>query len=165
MHLAGTVAGAAPEERASPDAMLVGACGLLRESGRHGAVVAVILLVLSVAMASRLADGGPHGAVGLALLVAAGGLGLLSAGFVACSRRTLLGALARVRSRTGAPLDPGVPWTPSGAHTPLDVEIVVGELRRLLGAAHRCCALTSRAEKLAVAAGLLFVLWTLAGTG
>jgi hypothetical protein len=97
----------APEERTSPDAMLLGACGLLRESGRHGAIAAVILLMLSVGMVSRPADGGPHGAVGLALIAAVGGLVLLSAGFVVRSRRTQLGALARVRSRT-------VLWTLAG---------------------------------------------------
>jgi hypothetical protein len=153
----------------SPDQVLAGACDLLRESGRHAAMAAVILMMVAVGVVNRLVGGGPYGPGGrpvhYVLLAVVSGLVLLSSVFVVCARRTLRGALARVRSRTGAPLDPGVPWTPAGAYAPLDGDVVAGELRRLLGAAHRCCDLASRAEKLAVAAGVLFLFWTLAGAG
>jgi hypothetical protein len=162
----------APREEPSPgpsDQVLGGACDLLRESGRHAAIAAVILMVVAVGVVNRLVGGGPYGPGGrpvhYVLLAIVSGLVLLSAVFVAYARRTLRGALARVRNRTGAPLDPGVPWTPTGAYAPLDRDIVAGELRRLLGAAHRCCDLASRAEELAVAAGVLFLFWTLAGAG
>jgi hypothetical protein len=161
-----------PRERPSPgsaDEMLGGACDLLRESGRHAAIAAVILMMLAVGVVNRLVGGGPYGPGGglvhYVLLAVVSGLVLWSAVFVVCARRTLRSALARVRSRTGAPLDPAVPWTPAGVYTSLDEDIVAGELRRLLGAAHRCCDLASRAEELAVAAGVLFLFWTLAGTG
>ena len=157
------------EERATPDGrpdlMLIGACRLLRESGRHATTAAVILLVVAVGVVSRLTGGGPLGGLLVVLLVPIGGSWLVSAGLAARSHRTLLAALARARSRTGAPVDPGVPWTPSGAYAPLDRELVAGELRELLGAAHRCCELASRAEVWAVATLLLFVFWALAGIG
>jgi hypothetical protein len=161
-----------PRERPSPrsaDEMLAGACDLLRESGRHAAIAAVILMMLAVGVVNRLVGGGPYGPGGppvhYVLLAVVSGLVLWSAVFVVWARRTLRDALARVRSRIGAPLDPGVPWTPAGVHASLDGDIVAGELRRLLGAAHRCCDLASRAEELAAAAGVLFLFWTLAGTG
>jgi hypothetical protein len=159
--------GARPEAEsaARPDLMLIGACRLLRESGRHAATAAVILLVVSVGVVSRLTGGGPLGGVLVVILVPMGGSCLVSAGLAVRSHRTLLAALARARSRTGAPIDSGVPWTPSGAYAPLDREIVAGELRLLLGAAHRCCELASRAGMWAVATLLLFGFWLLAGIG
>ncbi|GAA2452225.1 hypothetical protein GCM10010191_83120 [Actinomadura vinacea] len=136
------------------------ACTLLRLCGQDAAIAAVLLVLVAAGVVTRLAYGGRPEPVALLPLPALAASFATSAGLAVRSRRTLVTALGSVRAATGAPLEPGVPWTPAGLATALDPRVRDGELRLLLGAAHRCCDLAWRAVVWGVLTGVLFVLWT-----
>jgi hypothetical protein len=142
---------------------------LVRESAQDARTAGVFLLVVLVGVMGQLADGralvsGP-GLVRLPLLLAViGSFGIAVAQMIR-SRVTLLRALAEVRGRIGAPLDPSVRWTPYASRTPLTSEVLDRELRQLVSTAHRCCELAGQAQAWAGVTGLLFVFWTLAWIG
>nr|BFE36487.1 hypothetical protein GCM10010200_087380 [Actinomadura rugatobispora] len=149
--------GPAPE---SPEELLAHACALLRLCGQDAALAAVLLVLVAAGTVTRLAYAGWPGPVALLPLLAVAASFGISAVLAVGSRRTLVAALGSVRAATGAPLDPAVPWTPAGLRPALDPRVRDAELRRLLGAAHRCCGLAWQAVLWAAAAGVLFVLWS-----
>ena len=142
--------------------MLWHACALLRLCGRDAVVAAVLLALVATGTVVRLAYAGLQGPLLLPPLAAVAAASVVSAGLTARCRWTLVSALGSVRAATGAPLDPAAPWTPVGLHTALDPQVRDAELRRLLGAAHRCCESAWHAVLWASAAGALFVLWSMA---
>lgn len=148
-------------DRETPEDLLGHAVALVRLCGQDAAIAAMLLALVLVGTLTRLAAGTP-GAVALALLPVLAGSAAISAGYAVRSRRTLVRVLCDVRGRTGAPLDPSVPWTPFGSATGLDARVRDTELRRLLAAAHRCGALAWSALAWAVASAVLFLFWTLA---
>ncbi|TQM69514.1 hypothetical protein FHX41_3209 [Actinomadura hallensis] len=148
-------------DRETPEDLLGHACTLVRLCGRDFAIAAVFLALVLVGTVTRLAAGAP-GLPALALLPVLAGSFAISAGYAARSRRTLVAVLAEVRGRTGAPIDPGVPWTPFASAVALDDRVRDVELRRLLSAAHRCGELAWQAVAWAAATSVLFLFWTLA---
>ncbi|MDL4820307.1 hypothetical protein [Actinomadura opuntiae] len=148
-------------DRERPEELLGHACALVRLCGRDSAVAAVFLALVLVGTVGRLAAGLP-GAVALALLPVLAGSFAVSAGYAVRSRRTLVAVLGEVRGRTGAPVDPNVPWTPFGTAAVLDARVRDTELRRLLAAAHRCGELSWLAVAWSAATGVLFLFWWLA---
>ncbi|WP_030167428.1 hypothetical protein [Spirillospora albida] len=147
--------------RETPEDLLGHACALVRLCGQDAAIAAMLLALVLVGTCTRLAAGAP-GVLALALLPVPAGSAAISAGYAVRSRRTLIRALCDVRSRTGAPLDPSVPWTPFASAAALDERVRDAELRRLLAAAHRCGALAWLALAWAVASAVLFLFWALA---
>ncbi|WP_131761953.1 hypothetical protein [Actinomadura fibrosa] len=145
----------------SPEDILGHACALVRLCGQDAAVAVVLLALVLVGTVTRLAAGLP-GVAALALLPVLAGAFAVSAGYVVRSRLTLVAVLGEVRGRTGAPVDPGVPWTPFASSTALDERVRDVELRRLLSAAHRCGELSWQAVAWAVTSAVLFLFWTLA---
>jgi hypothetical protein len=142
---------------------------LTSRSASDGLVAVVILLGVVVSAMSQLDGTGgllrgnaPVRLLLLPVVIACFGT---SATLVALSRRTLVRALGETRMRVGAPLDPAVPWTPNSSRTPLSGEVLDTELRKLVGAAHRCCELAFRALWWATLTLIWFVFWTLAGVG
>ncbi|GAA4148000.1 hypothetical protein GCM10022416_41930 [Actinomadura keratinilytica] len=161
--------GAAPRsggpagEEVRPDRLLRAAEGLLRTCGQDAAVAAAVLAVVLLGVLAQVAHGGGGlGAVPLALLAALAVAFAVSAALAVRSRLAVLPALGEIRARTGAPLDPGAPWTPFALGTALEERVLDEQLRRLLSAAHRCCELAWRAVVWAVATAGLYVCWTLA---
>ncbi|WP_131741578.1 hypothetical protein [Actinomadura roseirufa] len=149
-----------PDEQA-PEDILGRACALVRLCGQDATMAMALLALVLTGTLARLAVGAP-GAPALALLPVLALAGCVSAGYATRSRITLVAALREVRDRTGAPVDPGVPWTPFGSSATLDPGVRDAELRRLLSAAHRCGELSWRAVVWAVTAGVLFLFWTMA---
>jgi hypothetical protein len=153
----------------TPEEILGHACALLRLCGQDAAIAAVLLVLVAAGTLAQLAYAGWPGLVAQLPLVALTGAFTMSAALAVRSRRTLLAALGTVRLATGSPLDPGVPWTPFGLGTALDRDVRDAELRRLLGAAHRCAELAWQAVVWGMVTAALFVLWTVvmvaAGTG
>ncbi|WP_146150262.1 hypothetical protein [Actinomadura rubrobrunea] len=146
-----------------PEDVLGQAGVLLRACGQDAAVAAIVLILVLVGAATQLAHGGGRlGALQLALLAPVAAASAGSAALAVRSRLVLVAALGTARGRTGAPLDPGVPWTPFASGSALDRRARDEELRRLLAAAYRCCDLAWRAVVWAAAAAVLFVCWTLA---
>jgi hypothetical protein len=150
-------------------AVLATAGELAHRSASDGLVAIVILLGVVVSAVTQVNESGglPHGNAAIRLLllpfvVVCFGT---SVTLVAHSRRTLVRALGEARMRIGAPLDPAVPWVPASFRTPLTSTVLDVELRKLIGAAHRCCDLSYRALWWATMTLLLFVFWTLAGIG
>ncbi|TDB89332.1 hypothetical protein E1264_08730 [Actinomadura sp. KC216] len=148
-------------DKETPEDLLGHACTLVRLCGRDSAIAAVFLALVLAGTASRLAAG-PPGPAALALLPVMAAAFAVSASYAIRSRRTLLSVLAAVRGRTGAPVDPGVPWTPFGSAAALDARVRDAELRRLLSAAHRCGELSWQAVAWAAATSVLFLFWTMA---
>lgn len=146
---------------ATPEDILGHACALVRLSGQDAAIAAVFLALVLVGTVTRLAAGLP-GVAAMALLPVVAGAFAVSAAYAVRSRLTLVSALGEVRGRTGAPLDPGVPWTPFASSAALDERVRDAQLRRLLSAAHRCGELSWLAVSWAVATSALFLFWTLA---
>jgi hypothetical protein len=149
--------GPAPE---TPEEILRHATALLRLCGQDAAIAAVLLALVAAGTVAQLAYAGWPGFVAQVPLVALAGSFALSAGLVARSRRTLLAALGTVRMTTGAPVDPGVPWTPFGLAADLDPGLRDVELRRLLGAAHRCAEQAWQSVVWGVVTAVMFILWS-----
>ncbi|HEY8481157.1 MAG TPA: hypothetical protein VIL71_15130 [Spirillospora sp.] len=148
-------------DKETPEDLLGRACTLVRLCGRDSAIAVVFLALVLVGTVTRLAAGAP-GLPALALLPVLAGSFAVSAGYVIRSRRTLVSVLAKVRGRTGSPVDPGVPWTPFGSTVALDERVRDMELRRLLSAAHRCGELSWQAVAWAATTAVLFLFWMLA---
>ncbi|MFD0903950.1 hypothetical protein [Actinomadura sediminis] len=156
------VAASRPGPRPEPPEDLLGqACALVRLCGQDAAMAAVLLTLVLVGTVTRLAAG-PPGAAALALLPVLAGSFATSASLAVRSRRTMVAVLGEVRGRTGAPLDPSVPWTTFASAAALDAGVRDRELRRLLSAAHRCGELSWRAVAWGVTTAVLFLFWTLA---
>ncbi|RSN69373.1 MULTISPECIES: hypothetical protein [Actinomadura] len=156
------VAASRPGPRPEPPEDLLGqACALVRLCGQDAAIAAVLLTLVLVGTATRL-TAGPPGPAALALLPVLAGAFAASAAFTVRSRRTLVAVLGEVRGRTGAPVDPAVPWTTFASAAALDAAVRDRELRRLLSAAHRCGELSWRAVAWAVTTAVLFLFWSLA---
>jgi hypothetical protein len=155
-------AGGAAAQAERPDDLLGQASGLLRVCGQDAAVAAALLVLVAVGVVTQLTGLGRPGAIATVLPAPVALAFATSAGFAIRSRRTLVGALGAVRGRTGAPLDPNVPWKPFGLGGALDERVRDEELRRLLAAAHRCCELAWQAVVWGVVTSVLFVFWTLA---
>ncbi|TDD69002.1 hypothetical protein [Actinomadura rubrisoli] len=147
--------------RETPEDILGHACTLVRLCGQDAAIAVVLLALVLVGTATRLAAG-PPGVAALALLPVLAGAFAVSAAYAVRSRLTLVAVLGDVRGRTGSPVDPGVPWTPFASSTALDERVRNGELRRLLSAAHRCGELSWQAVAWAAATAVLFLFWTMA---
>jgi hypothetical protein len=146
-----------------PGAAALAAAGeLARMSAQDALTAGVYLLVVLVGVMSQLAGGGTA-VVRLALLVPVAACFAVSAGLVVRSRIMLVRALGELRRRTGAPLYPFTPWTPYASGAPLTSAAFEHELRQVVSAAGRCCALAGQATAWAAATGLLFVFWTLIG--
>ncbi|MEV5830823.1 hypothetical protein AB0L25_35175 [Spirillospora sp. NPDC052242] len=151
-----------PGPRPEPPEDLLGqACALVRLCGQDAAIAAVLLTLVLVGTVTRLAAGLP-GLTALALLPVLAASFATSAALAVRSRRTLVAVLGEVRGRTGAPVDPSVPWTTFASAVALDEAVRDRELRRLLSAAHRCGELSWRAVAWAVTTAVLFLFWTLA---
>jgi hypothetical protein len=153
----------------TPEEMLGHAYALLRLSGQDAMIAAVLLTLVAAGTITQLAHAGWPALFAQLPLVPLAGSFAMSAGLVVRTRRTLVTALGSVRAATGAPLDPSVPWTPFGLATALDPGVRDTELRRLLGAAHRCAELAWQAVVWGVVTAVLFVLWAVvmaaAGSG
>ncbi|MEU6036539.1 hypothetical protein ABZ801_14125 [Actinomadura sp. NPDC047616] len=155
--------GGPANEAVRADHLLGAAEGLLRTCGQDAAVAAAVLVLVLVGVLTQLAHGGGRlGVLPLVLLAPVAVTFTMSAGLAVRSRLTVVAALGEIRGRTGAPLDPGVPWTPFALGTALDGRVLDEELRRLLAAAHRCCELAWQAVVWGVATAVLCVCWTLA---
>ncbi|GLZ13905.1 hypothetical protein Acsp04_41400 [Actinomadura sp. NBRC 104425] len=155
--------GGTANEEIRPDRLFRAAEGLLRTCGQDAAVAAAVLAVVLLGVLAQVAHGGGRlGVLPLALLVPVAVTFAVSAGLAVRSRLMVVAALGEIRGRTGAPLDPGVPWTPFALGTALDGRVLDEQLRRLLAAAHRCCELAWQAVVWAVATAVLYVCWTLA---
>jgi hypothetical protein len=141
---------------------LVAAGELARMSAQDALTAGVYLLVVLVGVMSQLI-GGRAEIVRLALLVPVIACFVVSLVLVIRSRVMLARALGELRRRTGAPLYPFTPWTSYASGAPLTSVAFERELRQLVSAAGRCCALAGQAEAWAAATGLLFVFWTLIG--
>ncbi|HEY7483475.1 MAG TPA: hypothetical protein VH912_03350 [Streptosporangiaceae bacterium] len=138
---------------------------LARQSAQDARTAGVFLVIVLVGVTSELATGVSFhgtGLVRLPLLASVLASFAVSVTLVARSRVALLRALGELRSRIGAPVDPSAPWTPSTLDAPITAAVLDRELRRLTGAAHRCCALAAKAQAWAATTGLLFAFWTLA---
>ncbi|MFB4318718.1 hypothetical protein [Actinomadura sp. 21ATH] len=142
----------------TPEEILGHACTLLRLCGQDAAIAVALLAVVAAGVLTQLAAAGS--VLPLPLLVPVAGPFAMAAGYAVRARRTMVSALAAVRAGTGAPLDPTVPWTPAGLTAGLPPDVRDVELRRLLGAAYRCCDLSWHAVVWAVGASVAFVLWT-----
>ncbi|MEW2359334.1 hypothetical protein [Spirillospora sp. NPDC029432] len=140
----------------TPEEILGHACTLLRLCGQDAAIAVALLAVVAAGVLTRM----PAGVLPLLLLVPVAGPFAMAAGYVVRARRTMVSALAAVRAGTGAPLDPTVPWTPAGLAAGPAPGVRDVELRRLLGAAYRCCDLSWHAVVWAVGTSAAFVLWT-----
>jgi hypothetical protein len=153
----------------TPEHLLGHAYALLRLCGQDAAIAAVLLFLVAAGTVTQLAYAGWPVLIAQLPLVVLAGAFTMSAGLAVRSRRTLVSALGTLRAATGAPLDPGVPWTPFGLTIALDPGVRDIELRRLLGAAHRCAELAWQAVVWGVVTAVLFVLWSMvmaaAGTG
>ncbi|SEG64673.1 hypothetical protein SAMN04489712_10845 [Thermomonospora echinospora] len=134
---------------------------LLRAGGQDAAIAGVILTLVLVAVMARLLAGPGMGPLGVPVLLGMTGTFLTSATFAVRTRLTLLRALGEVRARIGAPLDPGVPWLPTGSHAAIGEQEMRRELRRLVGAAYRCHDLSLNALVWALATIPLLVVWLL----
>jgi hypothetical protein len=141
---------------------LAAAAELARMSAQDGLIAGVYLLVVLIGVMSQLVGGGTA-IVRLALLVPVIACFSVTLGLVIRSRLTLARALGELRRRTGAPLHPFTPWTSYASGAPLSLAAFERELRQVVSAARRCCALAGQAEAWAAATGLLFVFWTLIG--
>lgn len=162
MQVVRRVTASRPGPRPEPPEDVLGqACALVRLCGQDAAIAAMLLALVLVGTATRLAAG-PPGVTALALLPVLAGSFAISAAFAVRSRRTLLSVLGEVRGRTGAPLDPAVPWRTFASAAALDEAVLDRELRRLLSAAHRCGELSWQALAWAVTSAVLFLFWTLA---
>jgi hypothetical protein len=131
-------------------------------SAQDALTAGVYLLVVLVGVMSQLVGGGTA-IVRLALLVPLAACFAVSLALVVQSRLMLARALAGLRRGTAAPLHPFTPWTPYASSVPLGSAAFEHELRQLVSAAGRCCALAGQAAAWAGATGLLFVFWTLIG--
>jgi hypothetical protein len=146
-----------------PGAESLAAAGeLARMSAQDALTAGVYLLVVLVGVLSQLAGGGTAIAR-LALLVPVAACFAVSVALVVRSRIMLARALGELRRRSGAPLYPFPPWTPYASGVPLTSAAFEHELRQVVSAAGRCCALAGQATAWAAATGLLFVFWTLIG--
>ncbi|WP_395106381.1 hypothetical protein [Actinomadura sp. SCN-SB] len=145
----------------APEDLLGHACALLRLCGQDAAIAAVLLFLVAMGTVTQLAYAGWPSLLAQLPLVAVTGAFATSASLAVRSRRTLVSALGSVRAATGAPLDPSVPWTPIGLAASLDTGLRDAELRRLLGAAHRCADLAWQAVVWGVVTAVLFALWSL----
>ncbi|WP_153539585.1 hypothetical protein [Actinomadura macrotermitis] len=153
-----------PRADDGPGDLLGHACALVRLCARDAMIAATLLALVVVGVTAQLAAG-RTGVLALVSLTVVGAAFSVAASCVLRARRTLVTALGAVRGRTGAPLDPGVPWTPFALGTALDNGVRDVELRRLLAAAHRCCELSWQAVNWAVITSGLCLLWTaLAGS-
>lgn len=141
---------------------LAAAGELVRMSAQDALTAGVYLLVVLVGVMSQLLGGGTA-IMRLVLLLPLGASFGVSLALVIRSRVTLSRALSELRRRTGAPLHPFTPWTPYASTVRLTPAAFEHELRQLVSAATRCCALAVQAESWAAATGLLFVFWTLIG--
>lgn len=141
---------------------LAAAAELARMSAQDALTAGVFLLVVLVGVMSQLI-GGRTPVLRLALLVPVAVCFAVSLALVIHCRLTLVRALAELRRRTGAPLYPFPPWTPYASAVPLTSAAFERELRQLVSAAGRCCAIAGQAEAWAATTGLLFVFWTLIG--
>lgn len=138
---------------------------LARQSAQDARTAGVFLLVVLVGLTGELSGGVSFHGAGLArlpLLAAVLASFAVSVTLVVRSRAALLRALGELRSRIGAPVDPAAPWTLSTLDAPITAAVLDRELRRLVGATHRCCALAAQAQAWAGTTGLLFAFWTLA---
>ncbi|MFI0479822.1 hypothetical protein [Actinomadura sp. 9N215] len=150
-----------PDGQETPEDLLGHACTLVRLCARDSVIAAVFLALVLAGALSRLAAGLP-GPVALALLPVLAVAFAVSASYAVRSRLTMVSALAEIRVRTGAPVEPRVPWTPFGSAVALDDGVRDEQLRRLLSAAHRCGELSWQAVVWAVTTSVLFLFWTLA---
>jgi hypothetical protein len=141
---------------ATPEDVLGHACTLLRLCGQDAAIAAVLLALVAAGVLTQLVAG----TIPLVLLAPVVAPFAVSAGFAVRARRTMVSALGAVRAGTGAPLDPGVPWTPFGLAADVAPDVRDAELRRLLGAAYRCAELSWQAVVWGVVTSVAFILWT-----
>jgi hypothetical protein len=140
---------------------LAAAGELARMSAQDALTAGVYLLVVLVGVMSQLIGGAAI--VRLAQLMPVAACFAVSLALVIRSRLTLARALGELRRGTAAPVYPFTPWTPYASTVPLISAAFEHELRQLVSAAGRCCALAGQAEAWAAATGLLFVFWTLIG--
>ncbi|HEX2314432.1 MAG TPA: hypothetical protein VHJ17_11885 [Thermomonospora sp.] len=135
---------------------------LLRAGGQDALVAGAVLTVVLAGAVVNLALGRGTGLPGLLVLPGLAATFTASAVYAVRARLLILRTLGEVRARIGAPLDPGVPWTPAGSHGALDERAVRREIRRLVGAAYRCHGLSLNALLWAAVTVVLFVVWLLA---
>lgn len=132
---------------------------LLRVSGQDAAFAGLILVMTVFGTVARLLTGVSPAALA-ALVPLAGGLGV-SGALALRARLILLRTLGDVRVHIGAPLDPRVPWTPTGSYAPVEVDVLRRELQRLVGAVYRCHDLALNALIWALGTFLFFLVWLL----
>ena len=140
----------------SPEDLLGHACTLLRLCAQDATIAALLLAMVAVGVLTQVVAG----TIPLVLLIPVAGPFAISANFAVRARRTMLAALGAVRAGTGAPLDPGVPWTPVGLGSGVAPGVRDIELRRLLGAAYRCAELSWQAVVWGAVTAMGFLLWT-----
>lgn len=152
------------EEEPEPitaDGLLTDARWLLRESGQDTAVVGLILTLIAFGVIGRFGAGLTLSPVrSILLLVLIGGF-LIAGSLALRARLTLVRTLGDIRVRVGAPIDPGVPWTPLGTHGEVGEDVLRRELQRLIGAAHRSLNLAVNALVWSLVTALVFLLWLL----
>ncbi|MFI0356447.1 hypothetical protein [Actinomadura sp. 9N407] len=140
----------------TPEELLGHACTLLRLCAHDAAIAAMLLTLVAAGVITQMVAG----VIPLVLLTPVVGPFAMAASLAVRARRTMVSALGAVRAGTGAPLDPGVPWTPFGLSADVEPRVRDAELRRLLGAAYRCAELSWQAVVWAVGTGGAFLLWT-----
>lgn len=145
----------------TPAGLLAAAGPLLRTSGQGATAAGVILTLVAFGVIGRFTTGPAVHPLGLVVFAAMCGSFVTAGALAVRARLTLLRALGEIRVRIGAPLDPGVPWTPAGSYGRLREEVFHRELQRLIGAAYRGHDLSLHALLWALATALLFLVWLL----
>lgn len=84
---------------------------------------------------------------------------LVTAGLVLLAEGPVTTALAELRCRTGAPVDPSAPWAPAGVLPLSDSEVTWNHVVPLIAAATRRRARTRLALGAAVVTTAVFLLW------
>lgn len=153
------------DEARSPGEVLSGVSALMRESGREAVVAVVILLAVLMGVVGLLPGGMGFPVVGPVLLLSMSVTFATSAALACRSRQTMVRALAELRMRIGAPVDPQAPWTSLGAEPPPGEDALWREVRRLIGAAWLCAELAWRAVVWALVTGVIFIFWSIARLG
>lgn len=118
------------------------------------------VLVGAATVASALLSRGQAltlGSVGLLIPVIVSWLA--TAALVLVAEWPVTSALAELRLKTGAPLDPGVPWTPIGVRPLSDSEVTWGHVVPLIAAATRRHTRTRLALGAAVVTTAVFLCW------
>lgn len=118
------------------------------------------VLVGAAAVASALLGRGQAltlGSVGLLIPVMLSWL--VTAVLVLLAEGPVTGALAELRLRTGAPVDPSAPWSPLGVRPLSDAETTWGYVVPLIAAVTRRHARTRLACGAAIVTTTLFLLW------